>query len=112
MKSSYFITKQICTISIDPLDVTLKTFGIDIMHIIQKNKISNVIVNMVYFEIVTSETINFLEKLVDILKLNNVETIVCGFNVESASILFHFVDNIKFNTALDVESALDAIEYK
>ena len=68
--------------------------------------------NMVYFEIVTSETIDFLEKLVDILKLNNVETIVCGFNVESASILFHFVDNIKFNTALDVGSALDAIEYK
>lgn len=112
MKSNFYIAKTICTISIDPNDMELITFDIEMMEIVNKNQITDVIVDVKQLQIITSETIKFLDKIVNILKLNNIETIVCGFNVESASILFHFIDEIKFNTTLNVESALDAIKHK
>ena len=110
MKSNFFITKNICTISLDPEDQYLEQFGTKILKIIQKNKISDVIINLDQFEFITSKTIEFISKTVQVLNLNNVYSIVCGFNVQSASVIFHFVDTITFQTTLDVQSALDVIE--
>lgn len=112
MKSSSFITKTICTISLDPADVQEEDIGIDVLEIVRKNKVSNVIVDLAQLELITSQVIHFINKLVNVLKLNNVHTIVCGFNVYSASIIFHFIDEISFETTLNVQSALDAIENK
>ncbi|MEA1983566.1 MAG: hypothetical protein U9N39_08470 [Campylobacterota bacterium] len=80
------------------------------MQIIKKEKISGVVVNMDAFEVITSPIIKSIEKLVGILKLNNIKTIICGFSVESACVIFHFIDEVKFDTALDVQSALDVIK--
>ena len=112
MKSSYFITRNICTISINPKDITLDNIATDILKIIKKNKISNAIIDLAQFELITSKTINFITTFVNILKLNNIKTIVCGFNVHSASIIFHFIEDINFKTTLDVQSAINAIEHK
>lgn len=110
MKSNFFITKNICTVSLDPEDIFLDQFGTKILKVIQKNKISDVIINMDQFEFVTSQTIEFISKTVSVLNLNNSRSIVCGFNVQTAAVIFHFIDQVEFQTALDVQSALDVIE--
>ncbi len=112
MKSSYHITDNICTITLSLDDISSNRFGSEMLHIIKKNKISDVVVNMDRFEVITSPIIKSIEKFVNILKLNNIKTIICGFSVESASIIFHFVDEVNFDTALNVQSALDVIKNK
>ena len=71
-----------------------------------------IVIDITLFDVITSDDINFVESLVKIFKLNNFKTIVCGFNVQSASILFHFIDSVSFETVLDVESAIHVFKNK
>lgn len=64
------------------------------------------------FTIITSDDIKFIESIEKVLKLNNIKTIVCNINPSSASILFHFIDEVKFRTELNIQSAIDAIKNK
>jgi len=110
MKSNFFITKNVCTVSLDPEDQFLDQFATKILNSIRKKKISDVIINLDQFEFVTSETIEFISKTVNVLNLNNIRSIVCGFNVQTASVIFHFIEKVEFQTTLDVQRALDVIE--
>ena len=112
MKSDCFINRNICTLSLAPSDIKNHSVSKEILDIAIKNNISDVIINLSRFEIITSELINYVSKLVNILKLNNISSIVCGINEYSASIIFHFVDEINFPTTLDVQSALNVINNK
>ena len=110
MKSNHLISDNICIFTINPVDKQKDDIGIEFLDFVKKSFIHNVIFDLSLFEIISSEDIEFIEKLVKILKLNNVEVIVCNFNVYSASIIFHFIDHISFNTTLDVQKAIDAFK--
>lgn len=110
MKSSYFLTDNILTISLNPADITLQNIAIEFLQLIKANSVNDVILDLALFETITTTDIKFIEKVVDIFKLNNIYVIVCNINVYSASILFHFIDDISFPTTLDIQSAIDVIK--
>jgi len=112
MNSSYSFTKEILTLVLSPLDVSVKNVGIELLKIIRKNNKNKIIFDMSLFDVVTSLDIKFIEGLVSMLKLNNIFVVVCNFNPQSASILFHFIDEVKFETTLDVQSAIDVFQNK
>lgn len=110
MKSNYFLTKSIFTVSINPLDQELENIGVELLKNIKKYNINDVIFDLSLFETITSDDIKFIQKLINMLKLNNIFVVVCNFNVYSASIIFHFIDEINFQTALDTQSAMNVIK--
>ena len=112
MQSNYFFTKTILTITIEPKDQELSNLGVLFLEIVKSKNISDIVFDLKLFEILTTDDIKFIEQLVSILKLNNIRVVICNINVYSASILFHFIDNISFETALDIQSAMNVIKSK
>ena len=110
MTSNCFFTKTIFTISLNPIDKNLPNLAIEILAALKDKNIIDVVIDLSLFETITSDDINFIQKLVDVCKLNNIFVVVCNFNVYSASILFHFIDDINFKTALDTQSAMNVIK--
>ncbi|QDF30254.1 hypothetical protein [Halarcobacter anaerophilus] len=110
MKSNYLISNNIAIFTLNPEDKHLDDMGVKILQTAKKEFVHSTIFDLALFDVISSEDIAFIEKLVQILKLHNIEVIVCNFNVYSASILFHFVENISFKTELNVQKAMDAIK--
>ena len=108
--SNYLIIKNVIVLSINPDDHELANFGIESLKIINKIGLNNIVIDLSLFEFITSEHITFIHQIVDVYKLNNISSIVCNFNIYSASILFHFIDDVQFQTALDIQSAIDVFE--
>ena len=63
-------------------------------------------------EVITSDDIDAINSLINILKLNNIDVIVCNINPYSASIIFHFIENIDFKTSLNIQSAIDDYKHR
>lgn len=106
MKSTYSTFDNIYLIRLHPDDIECHDLGKQFLNSFQNKLPKGVVISLTTFEIITTDDIKLIESLVAIFKLNNLHTIVCDFNVLSASILFHFVDKISFHTSLDVESAI------
>ena len=112
MKSNYFLTNIILAIAIDPEDINLTTLGIEVLNLVKKKAVQNIIFDLALLEVITSDDIKYIQSLVNMFRLNNIDVIVCNINPYSASILFHFIDEITFKTALDVQSAIDVFKNK
>jgi len=113
MISNYSLVNNIYTLALNPEDILLDDFGISLLNSINdSNKLLGVIIDLSLFEVITTQEIKFIEKIINILKLNSIESIVCNFNTYSASIIFHFINEINFKTALDVEDAIDGLKSK
>ena len=110
MKSNYFLTRNIFTVVISPEDINLSNLGVEFLNILKEKDKSNVVFDMAQFDVITSDDIKFIQSLVDMFKLNNIKVVVCNFNPYSASILFYFIDDVIFETALDVQSAIDVLK--
>jgi len=110
MKSNYSIFDNIYLIKLNPLDVECSDLGKQFLDIFRAKSLVSVVIDLALFEIVTTDDIKLVESLVKIFKLNNIKTIVCGFNVSSVAIIFHFIDTINFETRLDVESAMNVFK--
>jgi hypothetical protein len=106
MKSTYSIFDGVYLLRLHPNDIECHDLGKQLLHSFAEKLPKGVVISLTLFEIITTDDIRLIESLVAIFKLNNLHTIVCDFNVLSASILFHFVDTISFATSLDVESAI------
>ena len=107
MNSSHFFTNNICTVSIVPDDIYIKSFGIELLNLFKNHDTTQVVFDLALFDTITSSDIKVIGLLIDMFKLNNIKVIVCGINPYSASMIFHFIDEINFQTSLDVQSALD-----
>jgi len=110
MKSNYLINDNIAVFTLDPKDKQFENMGLEILKISKKDFFYHAIFDLTLFDIISSEDIIFIEKLVHILKLHHIDVIVCNFNVYSASIIFHFIDDISFKTELNVQKAIDVIK--
>jgi hypothetical protein len=112
MKSNYFLSKEIIIITLNPKEISQRDFGVVLLELAKRSNITNIIFDLSLLEIIITDDIHLLIRLVNMLKLNNIKVIVTNFNIYSASILFHFIDEIPFQTALDVQSAIDVITNK
>lgn len=110
MKSSYSIFDNIYLIKLSPLDIGCFDLGKQFLDIFRAKTPVGVVIDLALFEIITTDDIKLVESLIKIFKLNNIKTIVCGFNVSSVAIIFHFIDSISFDTRLDVESAMNVFK--
>lgn len=111
MYSTYSLSGDIFTINLNVEDFKDLSFGVEILNKINKSKFLKVICNLYSVEIITQEDIKNIDKLVALFKFNNIHTIVCGVNANSASVLFHFLDDFKFQTARNIQRAIDDFKY-
>ncbi len=110
MKSNYSVNEDILVLTLNLEDTKFDNFGIELLQIVRKKALHYVVFDLALFDVISSENITFIEKIIGILKLNAIDVIVCNFNVYSASILFHFIDEITFKTELNVQKAVNAIK--
>ncbi|WP_024953616.1 hypothetical protein [Sulfurospirillum arcachonense] len=82
-----------------------------IEDIIKLNK-SKIIFNLEDLEIVTSDDIQRIEKITKGLHLSGISSIVCGFSPYCAAMIFSFIDNVSFETSLNIKGAIDAFSTK
>jgi hypothetical protein len=112
MKSTYSTFDNIYLLRLHPEDSELPELGKQFLETFKGKPLRGVVISLTFFEMITTDDIKLIESLVAIFKLHNLQSIVCDFNVLSASILFHFVENISFETSLDVESAINVFKNK
>ncbi len=112
MKSSYSVFDNIYIIRLHPEDCELSDLGKQFLDSFQGKSSVGIVISLTLFEIVTTDDIKLIESLVAIFKLGNLMSIVCDFNISSASIIFHFIDTVSFKTSLDVESAINVFKNK
>ncbi len=110
MKSTYSIFDGVYILRLHPNDIDCYDLGKQFLKSFGEKLPKGIVISLMQFEIITTDDIKLIESLVAIFKLNNLHTIVCDFNVLSASILFHFVDTISFETSLDTESAINVFK--
>ena len=106
-KTTKFISKDVCIFKINPHDLYESQFGIFILEQCKHYKLSKGIFDLSLFEVLVSSDIRAVEKLVALLKLNNIKSVVCGILPQCASILPHFVEDVSFQTTLGIKEALD-----
>ena len=111
MLSTYSISEDIFTINLNTEDLSDLSFGITMLKNINKSKASKVICDLSHADIIQQQDIKNIDILVKQFKFNNIKTIVCGVNAYSASVLFHFLDDFKFQTALNIQRAIDDFKY-
>ena len=106
MKSTYSTFDSIYLLRLNPEDIECEDLGKQCLSSLGEKAYKGVVISLTKFEIITTDDIKLIESLVAIFKLSNLPVIVCDFSVFNASILFHFIENVSFETALDVESAI------
>ncbi|MDD2699150.1 MAG: hypothetical protein PHF17_10145 [Arcobacteraceae bacterium] len=111
MKSSYSTFDNIYILRLHPQDIECIDLGKQCLSSLGEKTFKGVVISVMMFEIITTDDIKLIESLVNIFKLNNLHSIVCDFSVFNASILFHFIDSISFQTTLDMESAVNVFKY-
>ena len=112
LKSNYSIIDECLIVDLDIVDFNLHNFTYLFSTLAVESKQTKVILNLESIEVITSRDIENIEKIVSILKLNGIDTVVCGINPYSASVIFSFIDNINFYTALDIRGAFDTFSTK
>lgn len=107
-KSTNFISDDVVVFNLNQEDLGKMDFGIHLLQTIKKYSVLKVVFDLSYIDIISSKDINDITKLVNILKLNNIKSIACGINPYSASLLPHFIENVKFQTTLGIKEAISA----
>lgn len=107
MNSSYSISGDIFTIALKLEDLSDVTFGTTMLENINKTKLSKVICDLSHINLIQAKDIKDIEMLVKLFQFNNIKTIVCGINAYSSSVIFHFLDDFDFQTALNIQRAID-----
>jgi len=107
MYSTYSMSQDIFTINLNLKDFDDEAFTLHLLEIVNKSKLSKLICNLSSVDVISQNNIKQIETLVQLLQFNNIQTIVCGVNAYSASVLFHFLDNFNFKTALNIQRAID-----
>jgi hypothetical protein len=110
MKSTYSTFDNIYLLRLHPDDREIPELGKQFLETFKGKPLRGVVISLTLFEMITTDDIKLTESLVAIFKLSNLTSIVCDFNISSASIIFHFIDNISFETSLDVESAINVFK--
>lgn len=105
-KSSVIRDCLIVDLSIDDFEVN--NYEYYISKLLQSSQKTKVILNLQGIDVITSADIQNIEKTVTLFTLSGAQSIVCGINPYSAALIFSFVDEIKFESQLGVEEALDA----
>ncbi len=80
-------------------------------HIIQYSA-KHVIINLSALEVITSKDVSILESINSAFLIIGKLVIVCGINPLCASLIYNFVDELTFNTELNLDYALQAISNK
>jgi len=106
-QTTKFISKDVCIFKINPQDLYESQFGIFILEQFRHYKLAKGIFDLSLFEVLSSYDILEVEKLVLLLKLNNIKSVVCGILPQCASTLPHFVEDVNFQTTLGIKEALD-----
>lgn len=93
-RTTKFISNNVCIFKIDPEDLDKAQFGTFLLEQFGHYKISSGIFDLSLFDILTSYEIKVVEKLVLMLKLNNIKSVVCGISPQCASTLTYFIDDV------------------
>jgi len=107
MNSSYSISDDIFNISLKLEDLSDVSFGTTMLENINKTKLSKVICDLSNIDVIQSKDIKNIEMLIKLFHFNNITTIVCGINAYSSAIIFHFLDDFDFKTALNIQRAIN-----
>ncbi|WP_196138095.1 hypothetical protein [Aliikangiella sp. G2MR2-5] len=106
LNSSVVVIDNVAVIGLQRDDLEIANCGFLVSKRIKEESISKTAINIESFEYITSENVYALQKLIDVLEISGISVCVCGFDAVSASIIFTFVDDIYFSTALDVRNAI------
>lgn len=107
MYSSYSISDDIFSISLKLEDLSDLSFGTTMLENINRTKLTKVICDLSNVDVIQAEDIRDIEMLVKLFNFNNITTIVCGINAYSSAVIFHFLDDFDFKTALNIQRAID-----
>ena len=109
MENNYFVSKDILIITLVPQELDEKK-QLEYLKLSKNKGIKKIIFDLRLFKVITSDDIKAIETFENLFRLNNCDVIVCNISVESASIIFYFVDEVKFKTVLDIENAINAFQ--
>lgn len=109
MLSQIFWVKQVAIVQLDMNDFTQNNFASQLTRAIEGTIHSKVVFDLSSSESVSTHELKQLEKVTELLRLNGIESKVCGLHPMSAALLVHFTDDINLDFALNVDAAIDAI---
>jgi hypothetical protein len=107
MDSSYYKSKDVLVVILEESDRKSSDFGMELQTVILDLKLHKIVIDIGKLEFILSKDIEWLEQFVNFLKIGNISSIICGFSVSNASMIFNFVDKVNFKTALNIEEALN-----
>jgi hypothetical protein len=108
MQSSFYKSKDAFVVILEEEDIKNSNLGLELHKIILESDSHKVVLDVSKLEFILSKDIETLNRLVSFFTLGNISTIVCGFSTSNASMIFNFVDEVKFQTALNIEDAINA----
>jgi hypothetical protein len=107
-QTTKFISNQTSIFKIVQKDLYKDDFAVFLIKQVKHYNLSNVILDISLFEVISHRDIQLIEKIIHVFKLNNIRSIVCGINPYSAGLIPHFSDTISFQVTLGIKEALDA----
>ncbi|EJF07212.1 hypothetical protein ThvES_00006880 [Thiovulum sp. ES] len=108
MDSSYYKSKDVLVVILEESDRKNSDFGMELQKVVLDFELHKIVIDIGKLEFILSKDIEWLERFVDFFKIGNISSILCGFTVSNASMIFNFVDEVSFKTALNIEDALHA----
>jgi len=107
MKSNYLITNNIFILTLEEVDLYDSNFDIKLLSLLKEKQIKKLIIDLNKIKILKVDDIKRIERLIKLLKLNDIFSIICNINPNSISVIVHFIDKINFRATLNVQRALD-----
>jgi len=113
MISTNSISNGVLVLNIDEDELhNDENFAIECLKLITKHSLHYIVLNVDKFKTVKKDDNLKLEKSVKLFAINNIKSMVCGIDINSILVLLHFVEDFNFNSALDVQRAVDEIKNK
>lgn len=111
MNTTYHLHGETIIYTIDEDDFYEDNFALELLEKANKEAVTHVILELSDIEIIQSQHINYLDKIHSMFNLMGKLTLVCGFQPVTLNGIVHFLDTFTFQTYLNVDEALNAIQH-
>lgn len=112
LKSTISVTLTAIVVELNVDDLSLEDVVFQLSQRIIQHQSNFVIINLSALEVLTSKDVGILESMSSTFSIMGKQVTVCGINPLCASLIYNFVDELAFNTELNVDYALQAISNK
>ena len=109
LSSNFRSYKDIVVIDLMVSDLVTHNYTFYFLEQIEHFNKLKLVINLDCNSSVTSGDIHLLEKLVNAMQITGKKVCICGLNPINVAVLVNFAECFNFNTALNVERAIDAL---